>query len=166
MYIYLVHVNNAQSSFFLFVSAREFSPRFLLRCLPVFFFRCFSCFLSVFYAFSTSVGPARGAAQLRYPGGRPESWNMGRWPPRPSRSKFIRLSVDYCNGFVKEARILEYGGREGGGRRLGELHRFLSVFYAFSPRFLLPFSSRFSPRSFSVLYRRKWKNNVDVKNGK
>ena len=42
---------------------------------------------------------------------------MGRWPPRPSRSKFIRLSVDYCNRFVKDARILVYGGRreEGGG---------------------------------------------------
>ena len=34
---------------------------------------------------------------------------MGRWPPRPPRSKFIRESVDYCDGLVREAGILEYG---------------------------------------------------------
>ena len=34
---------------------------------------------------------------------------MGQWPPRPPRSKFIREGVDYCNGFVTEARILECG---------------------------------------------------------
>jgi len=34
---------------------------------------------------------------------------MGRWPPRPARSKFIKESVAYWNGFVREARILEYG---------------------------------------------------------
>ena len=34
---------------------------------------------------------------------------MGRWPPRPSRSKFMRESVDYCNRFVREARTLENG---------------------------------------------------------
>ena len=33
---------------------------------------------------------------------------MGPWPPRPPRSKFIRESVDYCNMFARDARILEY----------------------------------------------------------
>ena len=37
-----------------------------------------------------------------------ESWNMGRWPPRPPRSKFIRERADYCDMFVSEAEILEY----------------------------------------------------------
>ena len=34
---------------------------------------------------------------------------MGRGPPEPSESQFIRQSVDYCLRFVEEARILEYG---------------------------------------------------------
>ena len=143
IYIHLVRLKHAQNVCFPPFSTRTFFSAFSSPFSPRFLLPFFPRFLSVFYAFSTLAGPARGAAQLRYPGGRPESLNMGRWPPRPSRSKFIRLSVDYCNGFVKEARILEYGGREGGGRRLGELHRFLIVFYAFSSRFLLPFSSCF-----------------------
>ena len=28
---------------------------------------------------------------------------MGRWPPRPPRSKFIREGADYCDGCVREA---------------------------------------------------------------
>ena len=34
---------------------------------------------------------------------------MGRWPPRPPRSKIIRESVGYFDRFVREAGILEYG---------------------------------------------------------
>ena len=69
---------------------------------------------------------------------------MGRWPPRPYRSKFIRRSVDYCNRFLKEARIVEYGGlrEEGGGWEN------YTVFYAFSMRCLCVFSFRL----FSVFY--------------
>jgi len=43
---------------------------------------------------------------------------MGRWPPRPPRSKFRRISVDYCDRFVREARIREYGA---GGRESGDI---------------------------------------------
>ncbi len=85
--------------FFVFV----FSTVFLLRSLHI--------LLYVFFAFSISAGPAWGA------GGRPESWNRDRWPPRPSRNKLTKLSVDYCSWFAKEARVLEYGEKkeEGGG---------------------------------------------------
>jgi len=34
---------------------------------------------------------------------------MGRWPPRPPRSKFIKRKCWICNGFVRGARIVEYG---------------------------------------------------------
>ena len=95
-----------------FFCFRFLRGRCVFRFLPVFFLR-----FSPVSAFFTLAGPAQGAVQLGWPGGGPESWNMGRWPPRPSRSKFIRLSADYCNRFVKDARILVYGGRreEGGG---------------------------------------------------
>jgi hypothetical protein len=36
---------------------------------------------------------------------------MGRWQPRQPRGKFIKEGADYCNGFVREAGILEYGPR-------------------------------------------------------
>ena len=123
----------------------------LRACFPRFLRgRFFSVFFSVFSTFSSSVffsvflvflcvfyfgRPSPGAVQLRSPGGWPESWNMGRWPPRPYRSKFIRRSVDYCNRFLNEARIVEYGGlrEEGGGWEN------YTVFWSFSMRFLLPF---------------------------
>ena len=78
----------------LFLFSPPCSSRFLLPFSPR--------VLPVFYAFSTLAGPAWGAVQLRSPGGRPESWNMGRWPPMLPRSNFIRESVDYCNRFVRE----------------------------------------------------------------
>ena len=33
---------------------------------------------------------------------------MGRWPPRPPRSKFIKNKCLICNRFVEGARIVEY----------------------------------------------------------
>ena len=35
--------------------------------------------------------------------------DMGRWLPRPPRSKFIKRKRWMCNEFARGARIVEYG---------------------------------------------------------
>ena len=47
---------------------------------------------------------------------------MGRWLPRPPRSKFIRERVDYCTRFVREAGHLEYGP-VGGKAAQDQIHK-------------------------------------------
>ena len=151
--------------------------------LRTFFFRSlrgrsFSVFFSVLFPFSSSVlsaffsrflcvfyfgRPSPGAAQLRSPGGLQAALRTGTSLAPAFFWRFQYVLYTFFTGAVCGG--VEEGKGAGGGeewRDNGKGDRFLRVFSPFSSSVFFTFSTR----SFSVLYGKEWKKNVEVKNGK